>query len=109
MTDSPTTSNVAHTAAECSTWECDWRREMTNAEHNEAADAGWYPDSPSDLIVECRATATVDADGNGWTCSAGHGHRSDVEYYEAEEAAAARDAGHRFPANARLMDGSEIR
>lgn len=57
-------------------------------------------------INECGAPA-VGFD-NGFMCVNGHSHRHDVEYYEADEAAAYVKAGHALAPNARLMDGTPL-
>lgn len=45
---------------------------------------------------------------NGFVCTAGHSHRYDAEYFDAEEIAHNVKNGHLPPANARLMDGSRV-
>ena len=75
---------------------CTWMVERTD---------GYVADFPSDLIVACGAPSVGDADGNGWSCWAGHGHRSDVEYFDDDEIAAAKAGAFLLPANARAMDG----
>jgi hypothetical protein len=40
---------------------------------------GWHPDFPSDLYTECPAAAQEDADGLGWSCTAGHTYRSPTD------------------------------
>jgi len=87
---------------------CTWTVEMSQAEQNERSDHGWYPDSPSDLLVECGAPWHQDDDNLGWHCDAGHAHRSDAEYFEEEEALGMVRAGNPLPANALLMDGRSI-
>lgn len=67
------------------------------------------PDFPGDNYGPCGAPSFEDADGNGWHCSAGHAHRSDAEYYDADEAASYTSRGLPLAPNARLMDGSPIR
>lgn len=63
-------------------------------------------DGPS--ARDCGAPAIVDADGNGWECLAGHGHRHDAEYFDDDEIASARQACRPLPANARRMDGRPV-
>lgn len=86
-----------------SVFACTWTVELTGDRRP------YEVDFPSDLVGPCNAVAMEDTDGLGWTCFDGHGHRSDLVYYEADEVAAIRDAGGRLATNAVLMDGSAIR
>lgn len=52
--------------------------------------------------------AAVTEHPNGWECARGHSHFSDVEYFDDDEVAGMRRAGHPFPANAARIDGSPI-
>ena len=78
---------------------CSWMVERTD---------GYEVDFPSDVYVECGAPSFEDADGLGWHCFAGHGHRSDLEYFDDEEIAGARNAGRPLPANAATMAGARL-
>ena len=78
---------------------CSWMVERTD---------GYEVDFPSDLYVPCGAPSTEDEDGNGWSCFAGHGHRSDLEYFDDDEIASARANGHTLPANAATMAGARL-
>ena len=44
---------------------------------------GWYPDSPSDLVYECEATAYIT--DWGWYCDAGHEWKRGEEYFDDDE------------------------
>lgn len=66
----------------------------------------WYPDSPSDLIQRC--TAPRASFENGSACTAGHSHRFDVTYYDADEVASLVRQGYALAPNARLMDGTPL-
>lgn len=54
---------------------CTWLVEVPNPllKDDDALDAGWFPDSPADMvvIVECGAPATEDDEGR-FACEAGH-------------------------------------
>lgn len=84
------------------TFPCSWTVELTGSRRP------YEVDFPSDLYGPCEAPAAEDADGAGWACLAGHGHRSDAEYYEADEVASLRERGLPLAENARLMDGTEV-
>ena len=80
-------------------WPCSWEVVRTD---------GYECDFPGDQYVPCGMPTFADPDDNGFACLAGHSHRSDVEYYDADEVAAARASGRTLAPNARLMDGSVI-
>lgn len=56
--------------------------------------------------VPCGAEVTEHP--NGWECAHGHSHFNDVEYFDEDEVAGLRQAGHPLPANARRVDGSPV-
>lgn len=45
---------------------------------------------------------------NGFICTNGHSHRTDAEYYDAEEAAGLIRDGYALAGNARSMSGNRI-
>lgn len=92
-------SITAAKAAGVDVWPCGWMVEDRSIPE---------PDSYSDLLRPCGAPAMAHADGNGFGCAAGHSHRSNVEWYEADEVAALTKTGHRIAPNAALMDGTPL-
>ena len=79
---------------------CSWTIELTGSRRPLEVDF------PSDLYGPCNAPAADNA--NGWSCLAGHEHRSDTEYYTDDEVASLRHGGHMLAENARYMDGREV-
>lgn len=75
-------------------WSCSW---LVKDGYTEDGDA---------VVIDCGAVS-VGFD-NGFACAAGHSHLSNAEYFDDDEIAGARHAGHSLPANARHIDGRPV-
>lgn len=64
---------------------------------------GGYTEDGDRPVYECGASAIIF--DNGFACTAGHEHRTDAEYFDADEIEGARIAGRTLPTNARSIEG----
>ena len=60
-------------------WTCGATIKLSGQELADRYLDGWNPDFPTDLFTECPASAQEDADGLGWSCTAGHVYRLPAE------------------------------
>lgn len=52
---------------------CDWLIEVRRPVTDEMVEAGWYPDFPSDLVMEVECGLPMHPHGpDGWICANGH-------------------------------------